>query len=110
LQFVSSPFSLFPKSEFEPEPTSSPSLPQSAPPAGPHAPETASPHSIGGREFPIEAMGLRKLPACLCTLAGLFEIRAQVVVSLGEVGFEPDGLTVLRDSSVVLAFVVKGET
>src|SRR6266851_5535293 len=67
-------------------------------------------HSIGGRDFWIEAVGFRKLLACLCTLTGPFESHAQVIVGRGEVGLEPDGLPVLGDGGVVPALVVKGVT
>ncbi len=66
-------------------------------------------HSIGGRDFWIEAVGFRKLLACLCTLTGPFESHAQVIVGPGEVGVEPNRFPVLGDSVVILALGGKGE-
>src|SRR5689334_23644731 len=66
--------------------------------------------STGGRESRIETMGLRKLLACLCTFTSFFESHAEVVVGLGVVGLEPNGLPQLGDAGVVLPLLVKGET
>lgn len=74
----------------------------------PRQPENVC-HSIGGRDFWIEAVGFRKLLACLCTLTGPFESHAQVIVGPGEVGVEPNRFPVLGDSVVILALGGKGE-